>query len=153
MPSTLLSVLFALAVFLAAPWASAQGGEGHCLTEPMTLGASSIASQPLPAVKTPAKDLSWAVSRHALGGARVASPRPVRPLEMCVDPHQPGCQIDRPDVPERHGAWHLDWESAWLTLPFEDFPSAPEGGLLEGLPCLGGPREGFARPCFRPPVR
>lgn len=151
MRPALLSVMFALAVLFAAPWASAQG-EGHCLTEPMLAVASPAASQPLASAKTPAKDLSWAASR-IIEEARLAAPRPTpsRPLVMCVDPHQPGCHIDRPDVPERHGSWHLDWESASATLPFESLPPAPEGASIDGAPYVGGPREGFTRPWLRPP--
>lgn len=152
MRPALLSVLLALAVLFAAPWAFAQS-DGHCLTQPMVVVSSSVASAPLPAVKTPAKDLSWAVSR-LIEQARVAAPRPQhpRPLVMCVDPHQPGCHIDRPDVPERQGSWHLYWEAAQGTASFEGLPPAPEGAPIAGVAYVGGPREGFARPWLRPPA-
>ncbi len=150
MRPALVSALLALAVIFAAPWALAQG-RGHCLTEPMLAVGSPAASQPLTAVKTPAKDLSWAASR-LIEQARVAAPRGPRPLVMCADPHQPGCRIDRPDVPQRHGSWHLFWESAWATSSFEGLPPAPEGASIDGAPYVGGPREGFTRPWLRPPA-
>jgi hypothetical protein len=144
--------MLTLAVLFVAPWAYAQG-EGHCVTEPMTVVSASVLSQPLPSVKTPAKDLSWAVSR-IIEQAHAAAPRPgqSRPLVMCLDPHQPGCQIDLPDVPQRHGSLHLFWDAARATLSFEGLPPAPEGAPIVGVAYDGGPREGFARPWLRPPA-
>lgn len=151
---SLLTTLLALVALFAAPAAFAQGeGEGHCLTQPLVLAASSVASQPLPFVKTPPSDLSSAVSRFMKRSYTVA-PRsaPSRPLVMCLDPHQPGCQIDLPDVPQRHGSLHLFWDAARATLSFEGLPPAPEGASIDGAPYVGGPREGFARPWLRPPA-
>lgn len=150
----LLTLMLTLAVLCAAPWAFAQG-DGHCITQPMVVVSASVLSQPLPSVKTPAKDLSWAASRFIeIERARAAAPRPgqSRPLVMCLDPRQPGCQIGLPDVPQRHGSLHLYWDAARATLPFEGLPPAPEGAPIDGVAYDGGPREGFARPWLRPPA-
>lgn len=146
----LFSSLLALAVLFAAPWALAQG-MGHCLTEPLLVLAPPTVSQPLGVAKTPAKDLSWAASLRVEQGY-AAVPHMPRLAVMCIDPQQPGCQIDRSDVPERQGSWHLSWDVPWATLPFEDLPPALEGKPLDGVPYVGGPREAFTRRWLRPPM-
>lgn len=153
MRALLLSALFALVAFFATPGVYAQG-TGHCLTHPLVPLASPAHSQPLAAAdKTPAKDSSWMASRIvAQAGIDRASPTRSHAPVMCLDPRQPGCQVEMPEAPQRHGSMHMAFDAARAVEGFEGLPPPPEGAPCAGGSYDGGPREGYARPSWRPPA-
>jgi hypothetical protein len=121
----------------------------------MVAESSSLLSRDLShEVKTQAKDptiMATRVVHEPVLRMRREVPGQSRPLIVCVDPNQAGCQVERGDAPHPKGSFHLMWDAARVSDGFAGFPPPPTVATCTGGVYVGGPRDGVLRGLWRPP--
>jgi hypothetical protein len=137
----LLALCAAFAVIFTGGLASAQQVQGRCygvLASHVPLANDLVSSRPKVDKRTAA--------------ALPALPSRSQAPTLCSDPSQPGCHVDRPDAPTRHGGtWDMHHEPIDLVALTLDIPPQAVDTFDPATRIHGGPRAGSARSPWRPP--
>jgi hypothetical protein len=151
MRASLLSFVVALAVFFTAVVAHAQA-TGYCVNRPVVGFEPAPVSLPLP--RKPRGTVTK-VARIVVAASVVVQTEPPGRSQMptlCVDEHQPGCQIERTDSPEHQRLLLGDFDAGEVAALFAGIDTPPKvapsaGGWYEGALC-----EGYRASPWRPPT-